>query len=64
MEEEIKRQAIVRLTNSEHDLVEELQRLDREVYGRDSKLGKDVILRKIIQLGIPALRRELMNEPE
>lgn len=59
MEEETYRQAIVRLTNQEHDLVEELQKLERDVYGREQKLGKDVILRKIIQFGIPVFRKEL-----
>jgi len=62
MEEEIKRQAIVRLTNEEHDLVEELQRIERDVHSRESKLGKDIILRKIIQFGIPEYRKELLNE--
>ena len=62
MEEEIMRQSIVRLSNAEHDLVEELQKLERDAYGRDSKLSKDVILRKIIQFGIPTYRKELLNE--
>lgn len=59
--EETYRQAIVRLTNEEHDLVEELQKIERDVHGRESKLGKDIILRKIIQFGIPEYRKELLG---
>ena len=56
--------SFIRLTVQENDIIEELQRIDKEVYCRRHKLTKQDIIKEIIKLGIPAFRNELLNEPD
>jgi len=55
---------VINLSLEENDAVEELQRLDKDVYSRDVKLPKMVIMKGIFKAGIIAFRKELLNEAE
>ena len=55
---------IIDLTIEENDAIEGLQRLDKETHDRDFKLTKKAIVKQIVILGIPAFRKELLNEAD